>query len=155
MLLNWHALILHGFINTTLFFYPIDINYKRINPRNPKFLVYNFLDSTSVMYSKLNKKIFFSLIYFFFDLNTNQYFIAKQHTNLYIKLQNLFVCSFGNHMKFWNYSSPYMERNFIDFFWLPITSVYASRFLDDGMRLENAHRRVRIERLHFGGRRGG
>jgi hypothetical protein len=115
MLLNWHALLLHGFVNTTLFFYPVDFHYKRINLRDPQVLTSNFL----------------------FNINFIQFFIAKKYADNYIKLQNTFVWSFGNHLKFWNYTSPYMERNFIDFFWLPITPLYTSRFLDDGMRLEN------------------
>jgi hypothetical protein len=134
MLLNWNALFLHGFFNTTNFFYPVDFEYRIINKKNPDFLNFSLF---KIEHKNFNKFLFFSLICFFFDVSTTQYFVSKTHSNIYIRLQNLFVWSIGDYVKFWNYTSPYMERNFVDFFWMPITSLYTSRFLDDGMRLEN------------------
>lgn len=130
--LNWAALMLHGFYNSTAFFYPTDFYYLSVLPLHPTFLKRNeLIFNVNKLYDLKN------LLKCFFTMSSFSYFSSKIYSNLNINMQNFFTWSIGDYVNYWNYTSPYMERNFIDFFWFPITSVYTARFLDDGLRLEN------------------
>ncbi len=137
---------LDAFINLHLFFSPLNYNYEILKDNNLLGFKNNtfFIDNPGKI--SLNQ-FFFDMVFFsltnkknlkIFKKENNMSLIFEYYSLFWFSLSKIFdTASYGNYLKFWTFTSPFMERNFISANYMPITSTYYAKFLDDNSRLEN------------------
>ncbi len=134
------------FLNLHLFFSPLNYNYESfknnnlVGFKNDTFLMDNpgkiFLNQLffdMIFFSSPNKKNFKLL-----KKESDMSLISEYYSLFWVFLSQFFDnASYGNYIKFWTYTSPFMERNFISANYISVSSTYCPKFLDDNSRLEN------------------